>query len=200
MALEEITARILADARGEAERILAEARARAKEIKVRYAQQAEAESRRLLEEAERRAAEEKRRLTSIARLESRKAVLTEKQSLVDEVFERAQAELGSLPRDKYLAWMARHITEFVDSEHQELILSPSDRASIGQRLSAEVNDALKRQGKAGSVVLSEETRPIEAGFFLRAGEIEINGSLKTLISSVREEVEPEIIGILFGEG
>ncbi len=92
MSLEKIVAKILDDARAEAERITAEGGRRAEAIRDEAEQQAEQQAGILLRDAEREAHLEAVRIVTQARLERKIELLAARKALVAEVLERAFAE------------------------------------------------------------------------------------------------------------
>ncbi|MHB8094467.1 MAG: V-type ATP synthase subunit E family protein [Candidatus Aminicenantales bacterium] len=92
MSLEKIVAKILDDARAEAERIAAEGGRRAEAIRDEAEQQAEQQAGLLLRDAEREAHLEAVRIVTQARLERKIELLAARKALVAEVLERAFAE------------------------------------------------------------------------------------------------------------
>ena len=92
MSLEKIVAKILDDARAEAERITAEGGRRAEAIKDEAHQQAEQQAGILLRDAEREAHLEAVRIVTQARLERKIELLAARKALVAEVLERTFAK------------------------------------------------------------------------------------------------------------
>jgi len=91
MSLEKIVAKILDDARAEAERITAEGGLRAEAIRDEARREAERQAGILLAEAEREARLEAVRIVTQARLERKIELLAARKALVAEVLERAFA-------------------------------------------------------------------------------------------------------------
>lgn len=92
MSLDIIIAKVLDDARAEADRILAEHREKAAELARAEALRAEAEADAVRREAGETAAQEAGRIVTQARLERRIALLVARKALVDEAIGRALAE------------------------------------------------------------------------------------------------------------
>jgi vacuolar-type H+-ATPase subunit E/Vma4 len=92
MSLDKIVAKILEDARAEAERITAEGGRRAEAIRDEAEQEAEQQAGLLLRDAEREAHLEAVRIVTQARLERKIELLAARKALVAEVLERAFAK------------------------------------------------------------------------------------------------------------
>lgn len=224
--IEKITARILDDARQEAERIGAQARQTADETAKRYAQQAEQESDAILKRGAKDAAERLERLESAAGMERRKMLLAAKQQVLAEAFEKALDNLCALPEQEYIDLLAVLAVRAARSGKEQLIFSANDRARVGkqvvmaanERLAKEVapalpeslgetkvgafldkvvrNTAAKVAG-VGLLTLSEQTRDIRGGFIMSDGDVEVNCAFETLVRMQRETLEKEVADILF---
>ncbi len=93
MSLDIIIAKVLADARTEADRILAEHRAKAEALLQAELRLSEVQAGAVSREAEAEAALEAGRIVTQARLERRIGLLAARKALVDEVLERAFAKV-----------------------------------------------------------------------------------------------------------
>jgi V/A-type H+-transporting ATPase subunit E len=197
---EKLRQKIIADAEAEAGKIIDEGREQAGKIKA----EADAEVARIASDFGRRAkaqaAELIRRQISLRELEARKAILTEKGNLIDEVFAKALGELRQRDRRGGYALTRGLLLGAIEVGDEEIILSPDDRSAIGSSFVEDLNKDLLKAGKRGEVRISSETRDISGGFVLRRGRAETNGSFNTLLAMLRDEIETEIAGILFGGG
>jgi V/A-type H+-transporting ATPase subunit E len=151
--------------------------------------------------AEAEAEEIIRRRVSSTRLEGRKRVLGEKEMILGEVFAEAKDRLVGLPEDEYLALLKRLVIENSVSGDEVVILSAKDKTRLKGKLAGwvkEINDELKKAGRAGAVVVSDEKRDIEGGLVLSKGRTEMNLSLEVLFSELKLTLEGELMNILFG--
>lgn len=197
MGIDELEDRILRDARAEAKEIMDRAAAKRDEILKMADAEADAAYRRRYSALKLEAEEEKKQKVTMEALESRKAVLQEKRALLDSVFSAARDELLALPADRYRDLLVKMIVAASTDGEGEVLLSGADREKIGEELVAGASRGLENAGKAPRLYLSEETRDINGGFVLRSGDIEIDGSLATEIESRREELEEDLVGMLF---
>ncbi|MBN2167871.1 MAG: V-type ATP synthase subunit E [Actinobacteria bacterium] len=199
MPIEELVTRIIRDANikagefkrkvgAERERILSEAEKEADEI---FDKQ--------YSTLKRDAGEEKRRKITMAQMEARKGLLEEKQKLIDEVFERTIQALLGMPSGDYLKMLVRMLVSNAADKGGEIILSAEDRERFGRELIAEANSRLEESGKSTRFVLSDETRDLKGGFIIRSGGLEINNGFQVQLNGRREEFEPLLVRILFGE-
>ena len=95
--IQAITAQIIADAQTEADRILAQARARAKECLSAYQEQAYIQSTALLERSERESALREERLSHAAILAARNLRLSTEQEMRERAFAAALTQLSEWP-------------------------------------------------------------------------------------------------------
>ena len=190
--IEKIIDRISGDAQAEIDAVLNQAKAEAAEITARYEAQAKAEADEILSRGKRAAAEREERLVSVAQLECRKAQLAAKQEVIDASFKLALEKLLALPEDKYVALLAELAVQAAPSGKGKLIFSQTDRARIGKAVVLAANEKLN-----GSLTLAEETRPMNGGFILSDGRVEVNCSFETLVRLQKAELTGKVTGVLF---
>lgn len=222
--IERITQRIGADTQAEIDRILADANAQAQAISEKFRAQAQAEDRMLLARSEKAAAEREERLVSAAQMEARKTLLAAKQEMVELAYRRAMEKLRSLTKEQYTELLSAMLAEAAATGREEVIFSPEDRAGVGKAAVARANELLARasapdlplgdgmladlvnkvaagvsalaQGTA-MLTVSEETRPMDGGFILRDGRIEVNCTFGALIQAERERTAGAVAKLLF---
>lgn len=194
---ERIIRRILDDARDRAESIKADAEKKGEAIEAEAIEKGERKKEQLLAQARKEAEEQKRRIIGVAQLEARKEMLTAKQDLLKEAFEKSMVELAGMEDEAYLKIIRGMLLKLAETGSESVIFSPRDINRITDSFLKEVNEALLEQGKKGILKLSEETREISGGFILQAEGIEINGSFDALMEMNRDDLEPEVAAILF---
>jgi V/A-type H+-transporting ATPase subunit E len=196
---EKLRQRIVSDAEDEAGRIIAEAEAEAKGILDEARSEAERISAESRSRGESEAAEHIRRQVSLRELEARNALLAEKGEVISGVFDRALEELRRRDRESGYSLTRDLLLKAIETGDEEIIVAPGDREAIGGSFLESLNGELRQAGKRGEVRLADETRDMKGGFVLRKGRAETNSSFETLLAMLRDEVETEIAGILFGE-
>lgn len=194
---EKIVEKIMHDAGAEAEEVRRQAREEAEQVVEKATREAEQEKEQLLKEGRARADERHRQLVTSAHMDGRRQVLGAKEELINEVLEEAQRELARLPRERYARVLRDLLLAAAGEEEQELILSPRDREDLGPELLEQVRTQRQEQGRPVRLALAEETRPLEGGFVLRQGGVELNYSFFALLRSRQEELEAEVARILF---
>lgn len=224
--IEKITARIEEDGKAENEALLAQARAEAAEIAAKYQAQAQAAAEEILAQGRRTADERAKHLDSMAQMECRKAVLAAKQDVIEEAFQAAHKKLLDLPTEQYVALLAELAANASATGREKLIFSEADRAQVGKAVVAAANRKLAEavapklpeevaDSKAGAILdkvvsgasailngtgmltLAEETRPMDGGFILSDGAVEVNCTFDTLIRLQRGALAGEVAKVLF---
>lgn len=224
--IEQITARIQEDSRKEIDAILAEARAKATDITAKAKADAQAAGEEVVAQGRKAAAEWEDRMASTAQMECRKAVLTAKQEVIEEAFQQAHKQLLALPREKYIALLADLAVQASVTGREKLIFSSPDRVQVGKAVVMAANEKLAKAvapklpdevtgSKAGAILdkvvagasavlngtgmltLAEETRPMDGGFILSDGAVEVNCTFDTLIRLQRGALAGEVAKVLF---
>ena len=190
--LEKINQRIRQDGSDEVAAIQAETDSRVRTIRDDYRAQiaqleADASARRSQAVAERL-----ERLGGSADMERRQMLLAAKQGCIDEAFARAARALGDLPRQDYVALLARLAAENGNGD-EELVLSAADRDAIGPAVVSAAN-ALK---PGAAFTLSSESRDLGGGLVLKRGLVEVNCTFDTRLRQLRQEMATDVAQILF---
>ena len=194
---EKIVERILADARQQAEAIVAEAKEKAAGILAQGEKEAERSRQEILERARTTAEERRRRIVTIAELEGRKALLAAKEALLEEAFTTALQELQQLDVPTYQRIIRSLLLASVETGSEEVVVSPADKDRVTPAFIEKINKELRNQGRKGNLTLVMENRPLEGGFILRSGGVDINNSFAAILKMQRDELEPEVAAILF---
>ena len=224
--IEKITAKIAADAEADVTRILAETEEKIRAIGAEAQAQAEKERTDILKRGEKAAQERLERLQSASQMEKRKLILGAKQEVVGEAFDLALEKLCQLPDSELVNLWAALAVEASSTGREALVFSVKDRARIGKQVVIAANEALVKGVKpelpnsfaetkvgalldkvvqsttamvtgTGQLTLSEETRPIQGGFIMLNGDIEINCTFETLVRMQRESLERDVAKKLF---
>ena len=186
-----ILEKIGADAKAAEGEILAAAQESVRKIQDDYAAQAAAETKRVLDGAARQADALRQRAQSQSGIDSRNIRLGARRQVMDKVFVRAMELLCGKSADEKAKLYADLAAKYIASD-AELVLSAGD-AAVG----AKVIENLKAKGIAHKVTLDPNAGRFEGGFILRQGNIETNCTFEVLIAGVKEEVEPEVVALLF---
>lgn len=192
MSIDNITSRILSDAKNTADSSLMNAENTKKEIINKANSEAEVIIKTESERAAKDAVDLKNRRVSAAELQGRKMLLSAKQEAIKKSFTAAIDKLKVMPEDKYLSFLAQEIVKIPNCEGS-IVLNAKDRENIGERLVKTVNEKLG----AEKVALSKNTIKSSGGFVLKRGNVEINSTFETLLDSMKDELTGEIANALF---
>jgi vacuolar-type H+-ATPase subunit E/Vma4 len=197
MALDDIVDRILADARVQAEAVLAAAARRVDEIlsaaRAEAGARTEAALARMARELE---AEKNNRLAGV-RLAARASVLALRRQLVDEIFTRVAEELTRQPSEKYADFLAGLVPVPATREVATLVLGSDDLARSGPGFPGLVAAALCRRHPNWGVTVSGEPGGFGSGLHVRTTESVYNLSLEALFDERRQHWEVAVAGTLF---
>ncbi len=195
--IEKILDKLQAEGKAEADAVLEKAKAEADAIRARYAKQAEQEKAAAEEKGVKAAAERQDRLIRAAEMESKKTILGAKQSVLDKAFAQARDSLLHLPEERYVTFLSILAASSAGSGSEVLVLNEKDRATIGEKITAEANRLRQEAGLPASLTLSPDTADIDGGLFLRDKDSEVNCTLETLLRLGREELAGQAAALLF---
>lgn len=195
MEAQQVVEKILADAKAEAENI--KSKAEEKEAAEQAKQAAELKEYKKQTKALAQKAGEDRKLHLLAgaRMDAAKEFLAEKRKILDEVFLKAQAELGKLPDEEYRKIMKKLMLEAVETGDEEVIVGKGEKR-INEDFIRQVNSELGG-GHKGELRLSSEREDLGGGFILRRGKIKTNVSTEVLLGQARKKLEIELAEELF---
>ena len=188
---EKIIAHIEADARAQADAILAEAEAKCADIRAKYEEEASRLYGDRIRDGVRACQDQEDGALRISRMEARKSVLAVKQEMVEKSFDLALEKIVALPEDRYVAFLAGLAKNAAGTGEEEVILNARDRAAIGAKLLQTIN------ANGAHMKLSDETRDIAGGLILRRGSIEANCSAELLVELCKGEMASKLADILF---
>lgn len=217
--IEKVTGKILADARAEADTILATADETCAAVRAEYAARLKAEQDKLEDQANRECEALITRAKSSAAMAKRNVVLESRAALMAEAYANAEKEIKGLSADEYVDLLVKMLKgallrqleseresmelygENITPEKYEVLLNRNDRERYGERLM----ETIKRTqvGKISMavldrVVLSTQDADIDGGLILRLGDMEDNCSIGMMLAQVRRATEAKVSYALFG--
>jgi V/A-type H+-transporting ATPase subunit E len=195
--IEKITARINADAAQEIESVTTRAEEQIKSINENYEYVAQQAYFTVMSNGKAAAQTRLERLASADTMNGKKALLETKQQVLDETFAKALDRLCQLPEDQYCALLVKLAVEGSTTGKEELVFSAPDRARYGKKVVVAANEALEAAGKTAGLTLSEQSRDIRGGLFIKNGAIENNCAFETIIRLLREQLAGETAKVLF---
>ena len=193
--VEKIIEQIRNDIQQEIDVMLAAAEEKAAAIKANYEAQAQEIYKEALNKGKQGAEDRLERQIRVAELEARKLLLEAKQNKINEAFQLAHKRLLALERDDQVALNARLIAFNAHSGQETIIMNQKDHDTIGKYVVAEANALVEN----GAFTLSDETRDMEGGLVISAGDIEVNCAYNTILRILRDDLAGDVAKILFDE-
>jgi len=195
--LENLSAKIIEDASIKAETILKQAKDKEILIIEKKTKQAELLKHQMLEKTSIEAIMVTQRVISNSKLNARNERLVAMQRMIDKVFVDALGKLLVMNDEEYLELIKRYILSMPIDGDEEIILPGKYKSLISDEYLFNINGALKTSGKMGELKLSSDPRDINSGFIVHKNGIEINNTFESIVNSLRDELEPEIVKVLF---
>ncbi|MDL2205440.1 hypothetical protein LJC33_00845 [Eubacteriales bacterium OttesenSCG-928-N13] len=137
------------------------------------------------------------RMLRMAELEAKKDMLGAKREVIDQVFDTALAGMRNMPKDQQAAYNKRLLLQAAQGGEQ-ILCDQADRGMFDGAFLSDVNQQLQALGKT-PVSMGSEARPIEGGFILSAGGMEINCSYAAVLREAKQGMEADVANMLFGE-
>lgn len=191
--LESILSQIAGDGQKEAEELLSEAKAKAGEITQKAQEEAKEKAAAVLKDAERRAQDIRDRAQSAAELEKRNQMLVFKQELIREAVGAARESLENAPDGEYFETLLKLYRRFAQEGRGEMQLNKRDLTRLP-------DDFLARMRKAvpgAEVTISPQPHPIENGFLLVYGGVDINCTFQAIFEDAYDELRDAAGRLLF---
>ncbi|MCB2292469.1 V-type ATP synthase subunit E [Clostridium algoriphilum] len=195
--LDNLSAKIIEDANIKAEAILKEAKENETLIIEKKIKEAEVVEHQMLEKTKIEAIMVTQRVISNSKLTVRNEKLVAKQEMIDKVFVCALEKLLTMNDDKYFELIKSYLLSMPIVGDEEIIFPEKYKSIVENEFLFNINAALKTSGKVGDLKISSDQRDINSGFIVHKNGIEINNTFESLINSLRDELEPEIVKELF---
>ena len=172
---------------------LAEAKKQADDILSKAGEEVKDECEHIRARGKRQAKDIEDRAVSAADLYKRKAILSEKQRIIAEVFDKAEERLKKLSGSEYYNTVMDIAVMNALPQEGVIIFSKEDLAGIPSDFEMRLNGRLK----GGRLSLGKETRTTGGGFILSYGGVEENCTFGALIDAARESLADKVQDILF---
>lgn len=190
MGIDNILERISVGSEKEAEKITAEARAKATEIYAERTAEAKIAAAALIEAAEKDAIDRINHIKSTAALESRKLILAAKRDVINEVLDDIAPTFRKLPKDEYAAFLADVAVK--SSEKGTLFF-----ANVDYDVADKVRELLS--DKPQYKVAKTTVKDISSGFIIKYENVRIDCSVESIVENMKTELETIIASKLFPE-
>ncbi len=222
--IERITEKINADVQAEIDTLMAQAKAEADQITADSKAKVDTLSQELAAQGKRAAAEREERMACVAQLDARKVILSAKQGLLNQAFDKALEKLCTMEDEAYTELLANLLVKASRTKKEQVAFSQKDRTRVGKAAVTRANEILAKRSaqnngisdnKAASpmdkvvtsvstspqgstmLTLSEENRNIKGGFILIDGKVETNCSFETLVRLEKNSMSGEVAKLLF---
>lgn len=192
--IDNIIARLEADARAEIDLLNAETKSECDAILAEFKTKADAAYEARIKEGKEYCAHRSERTLNTAELDARKELLTFKQGMVSDVFAKAGARIIGLPKAEYVDFLANQAAKAASSGGEELVFNAKDAKEVGAEVAKAANKLL---GAKGKLTVSGETRPISGGVIVKQGDIEANCAVDMLVQLRRNDLASQVAEILF---
>lgn len=190
---EKIIAHIQADAKAQADAILAQAELQCAEIRQSYEAKAKERYGEKIRQGVKVCQDNIDSVERLNQMEARKALLALKQDMVSESFDLAEQLLVQLPQDKYIELLVKLAAQATVTGDEEIVLNARDRSAVGQA----VVDGANARIPGGKLSLSASTGDFAGGLILRRGSIEANCTIELLVELCRGDMSAQLAKVLF---
>ncbi len=195
--IDKITARIETDAVADAARIASQTKEQCDAIRAEGEKKAQEGYWEKVRQGVKSAEDRVQRLAKTADMEARKSVLSFKQSVVAEAFDKAEAKLNALEGDAYVSFLAALAARAAVTGTEQIVLSADDKAAYGAQTIAQANAALKAAGKTAGLTLAEQAGSFGKGLVVRQGSVSVNCTVEALMAQAREDMASDVAAELF---
>lgn len=185
--------KIIEDAQIAKQNIISKAKEETEKIVSKKIEDANEFKEKLMEKAHVDGKELKEKLISKSELKIRNNILLSKRKVLDEVFDKALEELVNLDNETFLKYLLEALSNLDINGEYNLLISKSYMNNKNVILE-EVNKISKEKFR---IVEVKEYEDIDGGFILEKDGIFVNYSFKLLIEFIREQIEFEVLTLLF---
>jgi len=197
MTIKDINEKIISDAKIQADKIIAQAEDKANNIIKKGKKEADNIKNLILHRYNQEASLKKSKILTEANLEAKKIILSEKQKIIEDVFNKASESILKLEDKDYRNIIKKMILDNIETGDETIFIDHSDRDKISESFIEDINKELKSKGEKRELKLSTSYLPIKGGVVIGSGKIRKNISLEFLLKKIREELEIQISKDLF---
>jgi V/A-type H+-transporting ATPase subunit E len=191
--LEELTGKIVEGGRTQAQKIIDEAVERSKKELEEEMSKVDRNCDNMIKDAQIKAKDLYRQICAEKEIELRDKNLFIKQKVMDGVFADAFSQLKNLDIEEFKLLLTRML-KGRDLSNDSLIL-PAKYLAMQEELDTFLNNLLE----AGKSPLKTIYQPMAGGFILVQDGIEENYTFESWLDVIRQEMEGEVLDILYGE-
>ncbi|HOV32388.1 MAG TPA: V-type ATP synthase subunit E [Candidatus Hydrogenedens sp.] len=193
MALEEINKAVLESVQHEAELFIKSAKKEAEEKKKSVQRNAEEKAERLYQLAMRNIDEEMARKLVQVQGQINKEILSEKNKILSQIFQKAKEEILHLPAKEYQQLMEKWMNQAIPADIEGSLCVHKDDLELFKDLVSKWNNSHETK-----ISINEENFLSSKGGFLFVGKgFQIDQTLDTILSDLEREIIPVIAKNLF---
>ncbi|MCR5293924.1 MAG: V-type ATP synthase subunit E [Lachnospiraceae bacterium] len=193
--IDNITGRILEEAKAESDAIIARANGKALDIGVAAADEIKKAKKASDERIARDTKTYEARTLSSCDILKKKAILSAKQEIIEDVVKKAFDRLLSQDTDAYFDMILGVVRKALRPEAGTAFLAAGDLERLPKDFAAKLAAAAKEAG--GTLSLSSRPAPIEHGCILSYGGIEENCSLAAIFEANKDRIQDAAAKVLF---
>ena len=135
-----------------------------------------------------------KRAVSNRNLEGKKQLLSVKQQVISEVFEKAHEAFMNMSDDRLMTLYSNLIRKSLVEGDNEVILNKVDKENFGSDLVASLKCNLEENTR---VLLSDQVIQEDKGVIVKNGNIYSNSTFASLLKYKKQELETDIMRITF---
>jgi len=195
--IENLTSKILSDARAKEKEIIDSAEKIREEIISKSKRDANEAEALIISKAKEEGISKKDSIISNAVLKVRNDNLEAKQKVMEQTFEKALEKLAGMKPESVKDFIKNSILNLEIAGDEVLILNQETKAYINVEFIDGINKALETRGYKGKITISPETGSFIGGYILEKNGVEINNTFEVLVTSKKDEVEFDVAELLF---
>ncbi|HCL90970.1 MAG TPA: hypothetical protein DHW70_06585, partial [Candidatus Atribacteria bacterium] len=174
MTIKDINEKIISDAKIQADKIIAQAEDKANNIIKKGKKEADNIKNLILYRYNQEASLKKSKILTEANLEAKKIILSEKQKIIEDVFNKASESILKLEDKDYRNIIKKMILDNIETGDETIFIDHSDRDKISESFIEDINKELKSKGEKRELKLSTSYLPIKGGVVIGSGKIRKN--------------------------
>lgn len=197
--IENLSRAILGEARGETERVKADAEAKADEIRKRAQEQADAERKSIMNQASQEAERLRSQAIATAQLKARSSELAHREKLLERAFKQVKQKLPEVQKradyNQIVAGLIREGLEQLNAPKVQIRADKATQATLTPKLLEELSKECHAQLALG--------QPLEQGTGVildaEGGHLTFDNTFETRLSRLQTRLRPATFQILMGE-
>lgn len=197
MGLEDILKGIDEKVRQEVAKVKQEAEEERKKIIEDAVKRAKLQKETILSTSKKQIDDEMRKKLTQTRREEKRKTLDLKKKIMDEVFQEAREKILNLDTGEYLSLMKQIIFNTLNRGDEEIIFSARDKKIIDDSFIKEIEKFITSKGKTPRLKFLPQLDDTERGFIIKSEDLQINCTVSSLFSALRDKVEIDVARILF---